>query len=201
MSQDAHELGHAQGGVGVVDVDGDLVGEVAEGLILLVVNAQDALQRRRHQQILLLQAQPLAGEVVVGGVEHLGNGLRHGVLLQGADVVAAGEGGHVEAVGLLGAPEGQLVHLVGTVAGDIEVVGHGHDLLVAHVRHAELAVVHPLLGLAAQTHFHSVVLAGLEPHVAHVEPVVGEFHLPAVHDLLLEDAELIADGEAGGGVL
>ena len=52
---------------------------------------------------------------------------------------------------------------------------------------------------AAEADLHRLALVGHQPHVAHVQPVVGELHLPAVHDLLLEDAELIADGIAGHG--
>ena len=46
-----------------------------------------------------------------------------------------------------------------------------------------------------------IVLAGMQPHIAHFEPVVREFHLPAVDDLLAENAELVADGEAGHGIV
>ena len=41
----------------------------------------------------------------------------------------------------------------------------------------------------------------MQPHIAHFEPVIREFHLPAVDDLLAEDAELISDGEAGHGII
>ena len=161
---------------------------------------QDALQGGGHQQILLLQPQALAANMVVGGVENLGNGLGHGVMLQGADIVAPGEGRHIEATGLLRAPQGQLVDLVGAVAGDKQVMGNRHNRAVVHMGHPELAVVVPLPGFAAQAHLHGVIFPGLEPHVAHIEPVVGELHLPAVHDLLAENAELIADGKARGRV-
>jgi hypothetical protein len=193
--------------MGVVDVDGDLVGQIAEGVVLLEMALQNALQRGRDEQVLLLEAQALAARMVVGGVEHLGDRLGHGVLLERADVVAAREGRHVEALGQLGAPEGELVDGLAVPAGDIHVVRDGHDGLVADLGGLELAVVDPLVHLAAEAHLDGVVLAGVQPHVAHGEPVVGEFHLPAAHDLLAEDAELIADGEAchriaqmGGGV-
>ena len=50
--------------------------------------------------------------------------------------------------------------------------------------------------MSAEAHLDGLILAGMQPHVAHFQPVIREFHLPAVNDLLLEDAELIADGEA-----
>ena len=52
------------------------------------------------------------------------------------------------------------------------------------------------MDLAAEADLHSIILARVQPDIAHLEPVVREFHLPAVDDLLAEDAELIADGKA-----
>jgi len=149
----------------------------------------------------------VAAGVVGGGIDPLGDRLGHGVLLERADIVAAREGRHVEALGQLGAPEGELVVGLAVPAGDIHVVRDGHDGLVADLGGLELAVVDPFVHLAAEAHLDGVVLAGVQPHVAHGEPVVGKLHLPAVHDLLAEDAEFVADGEArhritqfGGGV-
>ena len=65
------------------------------------------------------------------------------------------------------------------------------------LRGAEFAgLVGPLVDLAAEANLHGVILARVQPHTAHIQPVVGELHLPAVHDLLTENAELIADGIA-----
>ncbi len=201
VEQKAHQFGHAQGRMGVVDVDGDLVGQIVQGAVLFLMLAQDSLQGSRAQQVLLLQAQPLALDVVVCRVQDLGDGLSHGVLLQRADVVASGEGGHVEALGELGAPEHELVDRLGAVAGNIKVVGHGHHSGVAMLGDLELAVVIPFVDLAAKADLNGVVLLGDQPHVAHLQPVVGQLHLPAVYDLLLEDAKLIPDGEARCGVV
>ena len=77
---------------------------------------------------------------------------------------------------------------------------HGDDGVIADLRDLEAAVVHPLADLAAELDLHGIVLAGAEPHVAHFQPVVRKFHLPAIDDLLAEDAELIADGAAGDGI-
>lgn len=76
-------------------------------------------------------------------------------------------------------------------------MGHSNDRLIAGLGSFELVAVHPLMHLPAETNLHSVVLAGMQPHIAHFEPVVRELHLPAVYDLLTEDAKFIADGETG----
>ena len=199
VQQQTHQLGHAQSGMGVVDVDGHLVGQIVQAAIGLQVLAQNGLEGGGHQQILLAQAQPLAGNVVIGRVEDLGNHLSHGVALQSLGVVATGEGSHIKAAGRLGAPQHQLIHGIGVVTGNIHVVGHSHDGLIVDVGHTVLAVVVPAVGLAAELDLYSLVLSGHQPHIAHSQPVIGELHLPTVDDLLLEDAELIADGVARAG--
>ena len=57
------------------------------------------------------------------------------------------------------------------------------------------------LGRAAQLHFDGPFRAGNLPGVAVAQPLVGALDLPAVDDLLLEDAELVADAVADGGNL
>ena len=187
--------------MGVVDMNGNLVRQVRVGAVFLIVLLQDALQRGGDEQVLLLQAQALALNVVVCRIEDLRDGLGHGVALERADIVAAGERGHIEALRQLGAPQDKAVGGIAVIAGDIHVIRHGHNGAVADLCDLEAVVVHPLADLAAELDLHGVVLAGLQPHVAHLEPVVREFHLPAVDDLLLEDAEFIADGEAGHRVV
>ena len=63
------------------------------------------------------------------------------------------------------------------------------------------ALIPHILHLAAEADLFGLVHFGDEPGVAQAQPVVGQLHLLAVHDLLLEDAQLIADGIAGGGDL
>ena len=197
VDEQAHQLRHAQRRMGVVNMDGDLFRQAFKRAIAVKMRLDDALQRRRHQQILLPQAQALAADVIVGGIEHLGDRLRHGVLLQRAHIIAARERRHIKAVRLAGAPEDQAVDGAGIVAGDVHIVRHGGHGLIAHLRGAEFAgLVRPFVDLAAKADLHGVVLARVQPHAAHIQPVVGELHLPAVHDLLAENAELIADGIA-----
>jgi len=200
VDQQTHQLRHAERRVGVVDMDGDLVGQIFIGAIFFIVALEDGLQRGRNQQILLLQAQTLALNVVVGRVEHLGDRLGHGVALERADIIAAGERGHIEALRQLGTPEDQAVGRLAVIAGDEHIVRHGNNGVIADLRDLEAPhLVDPLAHLAAELDLDGVVLARAQPDVAHVEPCVGEFHLPAVDDLLAENAELIADGIAGHG--
>ena len=73
---------------------------------------------------------------------------------------------------------------------------HRNDRLVADLLAFELRALHPFVHSSAEAHLYRVVLAGPEPDVALLQPVVRELHLPAVDNLLPENAELIADGKA-----
>ena len=54
IDEQAHQLRHTQGRMGVVDVDGDLFRQVRVGAVFLIVLLQDALQRGGDEQVLLL---------------------------------------------------------------------------------------------------------------------------------------------------
>ena len=56
-----------------------------------------------------------------------------------------------------------------------------------------------VLHRTAEADLLGLVHLGDEPGPAPVQPVVGQLDLLAVHDLLLEDAQLVADGVAGEG--
>ena len=202
VQQDPHQLGDSQGGVGVVDLDDVLQVEIAQGAVLRPVLAHDGLDGGGDEKVLLLQPQGLALVVVVLGVEHLGDGLRHGLLLHRPQVLAGGEQVHIHRGGALGVPQPQQVAVLGVVAGDLHVLGHRQHRVVAGVLHPVAALVIPLvLHLAAEVDLLHLVHLGDQPGVAQAQPVVGQLHLLAVHDLLLENAQLIADGVAGGGNL
>ena len=89
----------------------------------------------------------------------------------------------------------------GVIAGHGHVAGHGQHLGVVLVDHVEPVAVPELPEGAAEVDLLHLVGAGDQPGVALVLPVVGELHLLAVHDLLLEDAQLVADRVAAGGDL
>ena len=202
VQQDAHQLRDGQGGVGVVDLDDMLEVEVAQGAVLGPVLAHDGLDGGGDEEILLLEAEGLALVVVVLGVEHLGDGLRHGPLLHRLQILAGGEQVHVHRRGAVGVPQAEQVAVLGAVAGDLHVLGHGQHHIIPGVLYPVAAQRVPLvLHLAAEADLLGLVHLGDEPGVAQPQPVVGQLHLLAVHDLLLEDAQLVADGVACGGDL
>ena len=199
VQQDAHELRDDQGGVGVVDLNDVLFMEITQGAVLRLVLAADGLDGGGDEEILLLEPQGLALVVVVLGVEHLGDDLGHGLLLHRLQILAGGEELHIHRVGALGVPQPQDVGVLGAVTGDLHVPGDGQYVGAALVRHPVASVLVPdVLDPAAKVDLFRLIHLGDEPGVAHRQPVVGQLHLLAVDDLLLKDAQLIADGIAGG---
>ena len=186
IQQDAHQLGNGQGGVGVVDVDGGVVRQVVQGAELLEVAAHDVLHRGGDQEILLRQPQGFALPVIIGGVEHLGDDLGHGLLLHGAHILTLVEQGHVHARGG-GAPQPQGGHAAAILARDHQVVGLGDDDVGVVVHHVVEAVVVPPFPDIAVGQFGP----GQQPAFPAGEPEIGQLGLPAVHQLLAENAVFI----------
>ncbi len=199
VHENAHELGDDHGRVRVVDLDDVVVAEGADVAPHLDVLAHDILRGGGDEEILLLEAQGLALDVVVSGVENLGDDLGHGALLHALDICALGEEVHIERVGTLGVPEAERVDLLSSVARDQHIARQGDDGVIAGVLGVIVAEAVPMRGdLAAEADLDHVLIAGDEPALGGAAPVVGDLGLLAVLEALAENAELIADGIARG---
>ena len=198
VHQDTHQLRDDQGGVGVVDLDDVLLVEVLHRAVLLDVLADDGLDGGGDEEILLLETEGLALVMVVLRIEHLADGIGHGALLRRVEVLTLAEQLHVDGLGAAGLPQPQGVDVVGVVAGDLHVAGDGQDTGVVLVDHHKMAVVPAGADRAAEVDLLRLLELGQQPGVAQLHPVVGQLHLLALHDLLLEDAQLVADGITGG---
>ena len=202
VHQQPHQLGHRDRGVGVVQLHRVLLVKTPEGNLLPAHYAHHVLQRAGHEEELLLEAQLLALDRLVVGVEHLGDVLGDDLPVHRAVVVAAVEHGEVEGFRRFGAPQPERVRRVVAVTEDRRVVGNAdHGLLRDPARAVAAAVVGVVLGAAAELHFHRPFGTGDVPGGAVAQPLVGSFHLAAVDDVLIEDAELVADAVAQGGDL
>ena len=196
IQQDAHHFGDGQRGVGVVQLDSDLVRQVLQRSVAGQVVLHDIADRSSGQEVLLTQAQDLALNVVIVGVQYLGDELGVGVLAHSGVVVAQREAGHIKVRGLC-LPQTQLCNALSVVALHIHIGGDSHDAVVVGVLDVVEAVVPVLVDLAVKADLHSLIRVTLQPHLTAGQPVVGALLLPAVHDLLLEDAVLVQDGVAG----
>ena len=185
--------------MGIVDLDHVLLMEVLQRAVLLDMLAGNGLHRGGHEEILLLQAQGFALVMIILGIEHLGDHVGHGALFTGAKILSLRKQLHIKRLGRLGIPQAQGVHMVGVIAGDLHIAGDGQHTGVVLMDHHQVVVVPAGADLAAEADLLGLLQLGQQPRVAQLHPVVGQLHLLALHDLLLENAQLIADGVAGGG--
>ena len=132
IDQQTQQLSDGAGGVGVVHLEDGKVGERgpvarhARGRGLEACN--HVLQGRRHEKVLLLQAQQLA---LLGGIVGVQDGRDFGGLARRRRRLfeaAIVEGGQVQLGHRLGLPQAQVANGGGAEAGDGHVVRLGNDL-------------------------------------------------------------------------
>ena len=195
VDQDAHQLRDGEYGVGVVQVDGDRLGEVGEVVVFFEVAAHDVLHGGGDQEVFLAQAQFATNRGGIVGVKDARDVFRGGLLLNGGEVVAFVEVAEVEDVARVCPPQAQGVGDVGVKAGDDLVVGQRGDLL-AVVPDALFALI---VDVAAEA--DGVVLAGAAelPGNVLLGPGIGLLDLFAVFDNLAEHAVFVADAVTDGG--
>ena len=201
VEEDAHELGDGEGGMGVVELDGDLVGEGVDFVAVGLEAADDVVQGAGDEEVLLLEAQFAALLDVVVGIEDFGDVLGERLGLVGLHVVAVVEEGEVEILGGLGLPQAQVVDGAVAEAGDGVVVGDAEDGFVVGPAGEEAAVDLLHEDAAAEVDLEARLGALDLPGVAEAEPVVGFLDLVAVLDGLAEDAVVVADAVAVAGEL
>lgn len=133
----------------VIELDSDLVGELAPGTLGLLEAAHNIVKGRRNPKVLLLQSKFLAAFKVVVGVQDSADGFGALLVSDGALVVAAVELLEVKlAARGLARPQSKIVGRGGIVTRDGHVVCDGLDDLAAFPEHGRLAV---LLGHFADT--------------------------------------------------
>ena len=176
VAQQAHQLGHADGRVGVVEVDRHLVGQVVQPAVLAQVAGHDVLDRGAGEEVLLAQAQLAAGRRAVVRVQHPGDVLELVLDLGGARIVAAVEGVQVDVRRRRRLPQPQRADVLGAVAGHHHVVGLGVDLGGVAPSSAAGRV---LLDPAAEAHRIVQAAARKLPGRAVAQPGVGVLDLAA----------------------
>ena len=160
-------------------------------------DAHHVLQGTGNEEILLLQPELLAADVLVVGIENLGQVFRDDLLFHGPVVVAAVEGFEIEGFGRAGLPEPQGVGGIRPIPANGRVIGYALDHLPRHPADMGFAVViRESLGIAPQLDLDRPFRARYVPRIPETQPLIGFFNLPAIDDGLLEDAVLITDAIA-----
>ena len=123
VEQDAHQLGDRHRGMGVVELDGGLLGERAPVGVAAPEAAHEVGQRAGDQEILLHEAQPLPLARGVVGVQHARERFGRERLGHRADEVAAAEHLEVEVVRRGRGPEAERVDGLAAVADHRAIEG------------------------------------------------------------------------------
>ncbi|MNO95887.1 hypothetical protein D3C76_875410 [compost metagenome] len=200
IDQQPHQLGHGNRGVGIVELDGGGIGQVEQAVMHVQVASQQVLQRGRDEEVLLAQAQLLAGFSAVGRIQHSRDafGSRH--FGHRAEVITRIEALQVQLFQRPCAPQAQGID-AGTAPADYwRVISHRPHRLAGPPDLARLAlgVDHGLDTTAEADRVDHLGTLEL-PRVAEVQPVLGLLLLPAVDHRLPEQAVLVADAVTVGG--
>ncbi|MNM91888.1 hypothetical protein D3C81_1041990 [compost metagenome] len=199
IQQQAHQLGDGDGRMGVVELDGRLVGKAADGLALAEVPLQHILQRCADEEVFLAQAQLLPCFGTVRRIEHPGNALGAHGIGDRTEVVAGIEA--IQFQDFLGArpPQAQRVDAGAAPAHDRHVVRHrAHPLHRLPAQPHRTALVGRAVHAAAEADAEAVFGPLELPWIAEVQPGFGVLLLPAFRDDLLEQSVLVADAVAVG---
>mmetsp|Transcript_14192 Transcript_14192/g.37734 ORF Transcript_14192/g.37734 Transcript_14192/m.37734 type:complete len:345 (+) Transcript_14192:1053-2087(+) len=195
VHEQSHHLQDGQRGVRVVHLDSDLLrqlGPLAVGLADEL--AQQVLQGRADEEVLLLQTQDLAGSLVIVRVQDSREVLCLAPVVHGLSIAELVEGLEIELFSRERTPEPEVVGVEGVEARDQVVVGHGLDDLSGDPASAPIAfLVAVLLALAPEADGVGHVGARDLPGHGLGQPVVGLLDLPTILDGLFEDAVAVAD--------
>ena len=199
VMEEALQFHDRDGGVRVVELDGNLLGERLPVRIVLTEAADDVLERAGDEEILLDQSQLLAALGLVIRIENLGNGLTDILVTDSLVVATAVEGLKVEILGRLGRPETQEVDGVRAVSGHRDVVRDADELLgTGPLGDIVADIVEDVLHLTIEIDLGGVLRTDDLPGSAELHPVVGQLDLIAVPELLLEKPVLVMNPVADG---
>jgi hypothetical protein len=193
--EEADELGPRDGGVGVVELDRHLLGELPEIVELRLEPSDEIAERGGGEEVFLLEAERLAAFRRVVGVENAGDGAGERLGLGRRGVVAPVEAFEVEELGGQRAPEAERVGPAGLPADHGGVVGLRDHRLGRAPDGAGAGFVH----VAAEADLEMSLGAFELPDVALDEPVLRRLDLAAVLEALAEEAVFVADAVAVGG--
>lgn len=202
IDENTLELNNSQSRVGVVQLDGNLFGELLPRALGLLESTDNIVEGSGNPEVLLLETKLLSAVEVVVGVKHGADGLSTLLVSDRVLVVAAIELLEVElSAGSLAGPQSQVVGRRSGIAGNGDIVSDSLDDLAAIPGSDGLAVViSPLGDMAVELNIDSDIVTRELPGVE-VEPVVWHLDLVSVDDLLLEDTVAVPEAVTPGRVV
>ena len=198
INQDAHEFRNGYSRMRIVDMDGNLLAQVANLHARLDVVTYNALHAGRRHEVFLNQAHLAAFPGAVIRIEVTGNTLDEQavfVLLPNLLLREIAIIGEVTVNFCI--PKAQIVDRVVMIADNGHIIGNCHDDHGVLMHELQAAVRHLLhISIAVELDIHGLIRLAVFPGKAVLQPVVGDFYLVAVNDFLLKQTVLITDGAA-----
>src|SRR6266516_3955111 len=192
IKEDADQLGDRKRGVCVVELDRVPLVEARNVGRRLQVDTDHVLQRATHEEVMLLKPQLFALESGLVRVEHFADRLGGDFLLDRTIVVTNVERLEIEGIDSLRAPQAQQICRVDLVSEHRGIVRDASDHARRNPANATAALlVGVLLRAPPETNVDCDFGARDLPRIAEAKPLVRDLHLPAIADLLVEDAELV----------
>jgi hypothetical protein len=127
VDEQPHELRDRDAGMGVVELDRRAHRQEMQVAIGAQVPLHQVLQRRRHEEIFLPQAQFPARGGFIARIEDLRDRFRARLFDQRPDVIAAVKGVEPHRIDRAGGPQPQRVHVTAAPSHDRGVVGDRLD--------------------------------------------------------------------------
>ena len=127
VDKDAHQLRNGDARVGVVELNGGVIGQSVDATVRAAVPLHEVLERSGDEKIFLPQTQLAPGRGRVARVEDLGERLGPRLFGQRANMVAEVEDVETHRIGSPRRPQAQCVDRGSAPPDDRSVVGNGAD--------------------------------------------------------------------------
>ena len=199
VDQDAHQLGHREARMRVVELHRGLLRQAAQLAVGGKMPLDQILQRGRDEEIFLPQPKLASRRALVVRIEEFADRFRARFLGGGADIVAAVEDVELERIGRARRPQPQRIDVVAAPADDRRVIGDRLHGLGWTPGGAVAPLLVDMLDIAAEMDVIGHLRPLEFPGVAETQPDVGIFLLPALIDDLAEQSEIVADAVADRG--
>ena len=186
----------------VVELEDILLMKLSDVVVCLHVLLDRALKCGGHEEVLLFETQLLALDMVIAGIEDVADRAGQVLLFHGFLVLTSVKRVQLEAHYRLRVPDSQSIYKTVAVSDDRQVIGNSLYSAVAFLFVHGAAVSVQIGGdISAEVDFLCILRSSQLQGIAVIQPVVRNFHLIAVSDLLLEHTVLVADTCAVCGIV
>ena len=198
IHKNSHQLRNSYGRVGIIQLEGNLLIQLRNIIVMFFVFCNCSLYACRNKEILLFQTQLFSFIMVIVRIQNLYDGLCKVFLLNSFVVITLVEGIQREVLNSLCIPDGQSVYNIVVISYDWHVVRNCIDRLVIllYKVYASGSLIVLLCHISAKFYLFCILRAFQLKRIAVFQPVIRYFYLITVADLLFEHTVFITDTAA-----